>query len=173
MFSIQQVTPADIDILINLSRETFYNSYYHLTDPDHFEDYIASAFDADKLLAELNDPDSAFYFAILNDEVTGYLKLNFGAAQSEFRDENAMEIERIYLLKQYHGQQFGRQLINFAIQTAKDKQLQYIWLGVWQKNPKAIGFYEHNGFKVCGTHTFRFGGEDHDDLMMKLELGEK
>jgi len=170
MFSIKRAEPADIDTLIDLSRDTFYNSYYHLTDPGDFEDYTARAFNPDKILSELNNPNSNFYFAMLDNEIIGYLKLNFGPAQSEFQDENALEIERIYLLKEYQGQQFGKQLLQFAIQTAKDKQLQYVWLGVWQKNPKAIRFYERNGFKVYGTHTFHFGGEDHDDLMMRLEL---
>lgn len=170
MLSIIPVEPADIDTLISLGRETFYNSYFHLTNPAHYDEYTSRAFSHEKLLSEINTPDSFFYFAMLDDEVIGYLKLNFGPAQSEFQDENGMEIERIYLLKQYQGKQLGRQLLNFAVQTAKDKNLQYIWLGVWDQNPSAIRFYERNGFKVSGHHTFAFGGENHADLMMRLEL---
>src|ERR1700744_993056 len=154
MFSTKRIEPVDIEILISLGRETFYNSYFHLTDPEHFEEYTSQAFSHEKLLAELNNPNSHFYFAMLDDKVIGYIKLNFGPAQSEFQDEHAMEIERIYLLKQYQGKQLGKQLLQFAIQTAIDKQLQYIWLGVWDQNPKAIHFYERNGFKISGKHTF-------------------
>jgi GNAT superfamily N-acetyltransferase len=170
MLSIKKIEATDIGTLCNIAENTFRDSYFHLTDPFHFEDYCVEAFAHEKLLAELNNPNSLFYFAMMNDEPIGYIKLNFGPAQTELSNENAMEIERIYLLKAYQGKQYGKQLLQYTIQTAIDKQLQYIWLGVWQKNPKAIRFYESNGFKMSGIHTFNFGGEEHDDLMMKLEL---
>jgi ribosomal protein S18 acetylase RimI-like enzyme len=170
MFSIKRVEPADIDTLIAVSRKTFHNSYFHLSKPADFEAYTSIAFESNKLLAELNDPNSFFYFALVNNQPIGYLKLNFGPAQTEFEDENAIEIERIYLLSKYQGKRYGQQLLDFAIQAATDKYLHYIWLGVWDKNPAAIRFYERNGFEIAGKHTFPFGDEKDADLLMRKEL---
>ena len=79
----------------------------------------------------------------------------------------ALEIERIYVLGEHHGKHIGKQLLHFAIDIAVDKQFNYIWLGVWEHNNKAIGFYERNGFAVFSSHEFLLGDDRQTDLLMK------
>jgi ribosomal protein S18 acetylase RimI-like enzyme len=148
MVIIQLVRPSDIDELLSLSRETFYDAFEHLNNKDDFVAYTSIAFTYDKLLSEVENPHSQFYFALIDDEKVGYIKLNYSSAQTEFKDEGAMEIERIYVLASQQGKKIGNQLLDFAINKAKDEKLHYIWLGVWEHNLAAQRFYERNGFKA-------------------------
>ncbi|HEX2534037.1 MAG TPA: GNAT family N-acetyltransferase [Chitinophagaceae bacterium] len=132
--------------------------------------YMDEGFSTDKLRAELADPGSAFYFAVLEEQVIGYLKLNTGAAQTELKDDRALEIERIYVLQKYQGQKVGQLLYQKAVEVARQRQAGYIWLGVWDQNGKAIRFYEKQGFVPFDQHVFKLGDDEQIDIMMKLPL---
>jgi len=134
------------------------------------EAYASNAFTLQRLEQELNNPDSAFYFALYDKQVAGYIKLNRNTAQTEFADTDALEVERIYVLSEYQGKQIGRHLLKFAIQTAIEAKLSYIWLGVWEHNAGAIRFYEGNGFKQFSSHPFMLGNDKQTDILMKRPL---
>lgn len=168
--TIQQAAIADADTLLTLSRETFFYFFAHLNDPANMEAYAAKAFTHPKIEAELNNPDSRFYFALFEGQIAGYLKLNFGPAQTELQDDQTIEVERIYVLAEHHGKRIGHQLLDFVIKTAKDKHFKFVWLGVWEHNHKAISFYEKHDFKVFGSHDFMLGSDKQTDLLMKREL---
>jgi ribosomal protein S18 acetylase RimI-like enzyme len=170
MVTIKKVELAEAGSLLDFSKKTFYDFFAHLNDLSNIDAYSAAAFTLDKITSELSDPDSEFYFAILDGELAGYLKLNFGDAQTEFRDEKALEVERIYVSGEHHGKHIGRQLLNFAVETAINKQLDYVWLGVWEHNHKAIGFYRHHGFEVFSSHEFLLGDDRQTDLLMRKML---
>ena len=91
-----------------------------------------------------------------------------GPSQTELKHETALEIERIYVIQEYQGKKVGQQLYEKAIQVAKEKKAQYVWLGVWEENHKAIQFYNKNGFEVFDKHVFVLGDEKQTDLMMRL-----
>ncbi len=130
-------------------------------------------FSAEKITAELNDPNAEFYFATLDNKVIGYLKLNFGHSQTELQDDEAVEIERIYVLKEFHGKKVGQVLYEKAMQIAQQKSANYVWLGVWEENPRAIAFYKKNGFVEFDKHIFKLGDDEQTDIMMKLQLKGK
>ena len=167
MVTIRKVETKELDALVQFSRQTFYEFFAHLNDPLHFEAYTAVHFAPEKMLGELTNPDSAFYFALVGDEIAGYIKLNENDAQIEFKEDKGLELERIYVSGQHHGKNIGKLLLQFAIQTAIDKQKDFIWLGVWEHNLNAIGFYRHHGFDVCGSHDFILGDDRQTDLLMK------
>jgi len=102
--------------------------------------------------------------------VVGYLKLNWGNAQTEKTTENTLEIERIYVVKEYQGKKIGNILIQKSIEIGKSKNIDYLWLGVWNKNTKAIKFYKNNGFLPFNKHEFLLGTESQVDIMMKLSF---
>jgi ribosomal protein S18 acetylase RimI-like enzyme len=168
--TIQLVRPSESGELLALSRKTFYDAFEHVNNPDDFKLYTEVAFRPEKILAEINDPNSAFYFALIDDEKVGYIKLNYSSAQTEFKDEDAVEVERIYVLANQQGKKIGNQLLDFAIDKAKKEGKHYIWLGVWEHNPAAQRFYERNGFKQFSTHEFWVGNDKQIDLLMKKEL---
>ena len=168
--TIELVLPSDIEEFLSLSRKTFYDAFEHLNNKDDFEAYTSVAFTHHKLLSEIENPHSRFYFALINDEKVGYIKLNYASTQTEFKDENAVEIERIYVSAVHQGKKIGNQLLDFAINKAIDEKLQYIWLGVWEHNLAAQRFYERNGFKAFGSHKFWLGKDEQTDILMRKEL---
>ena len=106
--TIQRVRASDIDELLFLSRETFYDAFEHLNNPEDFEAYTSVAFASEKLLSEINNPNSAFYFALIDGEKVGYIKLNYASEQSEFQDDNSVEVSRIYVRADQQGKQIGK-----------------------------------------------------------------
>ncbi len=170
---IKRVTLNDIDQLQKISRQTFYETFSAGNTEENMKKYLEEGFSLEKLTVELNDKNSEFYFAELDNHVIGYLKLNFGQSQTELKDDKALEIERIYVLKELHGKHVGQLLYEKAMQIARQIDADYIWLGVWEENPRAIHFYKKNGFVEFDKHIFKLGNDEQTDIMMKLQLTDK
>jgi len=168
--NIQKVPLDDVDKLQSLSKQTFFETFSSGNTEENIQKYLDEAFSVNRLTDELNDNNAAFYFAILEDQVIGYLKLNFGPSQTELQNDKAVEIERIYVLQAFQGKSVGQALFGKAIEIAREKGADYVWLGVWEENLKAINFYKKNGFVVFDKHLFKLGNDEQTDLMMKLEL---
>lgn len=170
IIQIRKVLPDDIEELVRISRQTFAETFAAANTGENMQKYLSENFSDTKLATELANPDSAFYFAIRENNVIGYLKLNEGQAQTEIKADDAVEIERIYVRKEYQGKKVGQLLVNKAVQLARAANARYLWLGVWEENTKAIAFYRKNGFLEFGRHIFRLGDDEQTDLMMKLRL---
>jgi ribosomal protein S18 acetylase RimI-like enzyme len=167
---IIRVTLNDIDQLQKIGRQTFYETFSAGNTEENMEKYLEEGFSLEKLTAELNDENAEFYFATLGNNVIGYLKLNFGQSQTELKDDKALEIERIYVLREFHGRKVGQLLYEKAMQIARQINADYVWLGVWEENPRAINFYRKNGFVEFDKHIFKLGNDEQTDIMMKLQL---
>jgi ribosomal protein S18 acetylase RimI-like enzyme len=167
---IRKLEAKDINELYRISQRTFYDTFASENTAEDMELCLNTYFNIEKLRNELNNSNSEFYFVTLNGVVAAYLKVNFGQAQTEIRDEMALEIERIYVLIEYQGNKIGQFLLNYAIDMAKYKQYHYIWLGVWEKNYRAIQFYQKNGFVKFDRHIFTLGTDEQIDNLMKLNL---
>lgn len=167
---IRQILSNDVNLRQNISRKTFIETFSDSNTKEDMDKYLLEKLSIKKLLTELEDKNSEFYFAYQDDVIIGYLKLNFGLSQTELRVNNALEIERIYVLKAYHGKNIGQHLYNKAIEVAHKKNVEYIWLGVWEKNLRAIAFYKKNGFTEFDKHIFTLGDDEQTDIMMKLQI---
>ncbi|WP_293933853.1 GNAT family N-acetyltransferase [Sphingobacterium sp. UBA6645] len=168
--NIRKVTLNDIDQLQKIGKQTFYETFSAENTEENMINYLNEGFSIEKLTTELSDKNAEFYFATLDNNVVGYLKLNFGQSQTELQDDTALEIERIYVLKEFHGKKVGQVLYEKAIEIAKQKNADYVWLGVWEENPRAISFYKKNGFVEFDKHIFKLGNDEQTDIMMKLKL---
>jgi len=167
---IQKVSISDIDELQKISRDTFFETFAHSTSKENMLDYLENNFSKEQLSKEIEQEHSEFYFAKLEDAVIGYLKINYSVAQTELNDQKSLEVERIYIVREYYRKGVGQLLLNFALQIAKQQQMDYVWLGVWEENHRAIQFYLKNGFITFDKHVFMLGDEAQTDYMMKLEL---
>lgn len=167
---ICQITIKDIQQLQTIGRQTFTETFAAHNSAENMAKYLDEAYSEEKLNAELKDPNSVFYFAEFDNQVIGYLKLNFGISQTELKDNKALEIERIYVMKEFHGKKVGQLLYDKAIEVAKEKKVDYVWLGVWEQNHKAIQFYKKNGFFEFDKHVFVLGDDAQTDIMMKRNL---
>lgn len=137
------------------------------------EKYLKDNFNTAQLTLEINNPDSPFYIAYCDNEPVGYLKLNSGNAQTETVEDDTIEIQRIYVLKAFHGKKIGQLLLDQAIKVAQESNVDYAWLGVWEENHRAIQFYKKNGFVTFDEHIFVLGDEQQTDLLMKLQIKTK
>ena len=167
---VRKIYLVDLPQLQKIGKTTFAETFTEYNTKEDLEKYLKESFASEKLNAELENPNAAFYFAVLNEEVIGYLKINFGDAQTELKDNKAVEIERIYVLQAYHGKKIGQLLYNKAIEIAKEHKANYVWLGVWEENHRALQFYKKNGFVPFDTHIFKLGNDEQTDIMMKLAL---
>ena len=139
MFTIERVLLSEVIQLQTLSRQTFFETFSDTNSKENMDSYLNTNLSLDKLSEELANKNSEFFFIKDHKQAFGYLKLNSGSSQTELKDEKALEIERIYITKAYQGKKAGQQLYEKAIQEAKSKNAEYIWLGVWEKNHKEIG----------------------------------
>ncbi|SFH06203.1 GNAT family N-acetyltransferase [Pedobacter insulae] len=168
--NIRKVTLNDILQLQQIGRQSFSETFSSSNTEENMRTYLEEGFSTEKLSGELNNEDSAFYFALSENDTVGYLKVNFGKSQTELQDDRALEIERIYVLKEFHGKKVGQILYEKAIEIAKQKSCNYVWLGVWEENLRAISFYKKNGFVEFDKHIFKLGDDEQTDIMMKLKL---
>ncbi|NBT08679.1 MAG: GNAT family N-acetyltransferase [Chitinophagia bacterium] len=167
---VRKIHLVDLSQLQKIGISTFSETFAEHNTKEDLEKYLKESFASEKLSAELANPNASFYFAVLNEEVIGYLKINFGNAQTELKDNKSVEIERIYVLQAYQGKKIGQLLYNKAIEIAREYKASYVWLGVWEENHKALQFYKKNGFVPFDTHIFKLGNDEQTDIMMKKAL---
>lgn len=131
--------------------------------------FLNEEYDFDKLKAEVENPESFYYFYYFEDELAGYLKLNVGAAQTESDYPEALEIQRIYVLQKYQGKRIGLAMMQQALVIAEELKKPQVWLGVWENNFKAQAFYQKSGFKKVGSHDFILGDDRQTDhILLKI-----
>jgi ribosomal protein S18 acetylase RimI-like enzyme len=167
---VSETSQQDLKALQHIARETFFETFAASNTEADMKKYLEENFSDAKMRAELSNPESVFCLAWDNEIPVGYLKVNSGQAQTELMDGAALEIERIYVKGAYHGKKVGQLLYEKALEIAQIKEITYLWLGVWEKNPKAIRFYEKNGFVAFDKHIFKLGQDEQTDIMMKKVL---
>jgi diamine N-acetyltransferase len=167
---IKKISLEYINQILSIGRQTFYETFADTNTESDMAKYLDENFSQEKLTEEITTVNSEFYFATIGEQVVGYLKVNSGTAQTELKDQNTFELERIYVLKEFHGKQVGQILYEKALNLAKDAKADYIWLGVWEKNHRALRFYEKNGFEEFDRHIFKLGDDLQTDIMMRLKL---
>lgn len=160
----------DLSTLQSVAKSTFIATYGTYNTPENMRVYLETHFSEKAIIAQLNDSEVQFFLAEQNDTIIGYIKVNKGSAQTESDYPNTLEIERIYVIPEFHGKGHGRLLLQKAIEVAKEDHLDSVWLGVWDQNPKAIAFYERNGFSTFGVHEFLLGDDPQRDYIMKFDL---
>ncbi len=167
MISISRASLPDLADIQQISRTTFLESFKDENAEANMKAYLDQRFSSAQLETEIKNPHSSFYLAKLGNTVIAYLKLNINEAQTEHLLTNALEIERIYILKAHQGRGLGKQLLQLAIDRAIELNKSEIWLGVWEKNHRAIAFYKKNGFQKFDQHVFMLGDDAQTDWLMK------
>ncbi len=167
---IRLVSVKEVAELKALARTAFAQTFTDHNQPENVEKYLDESFTIEKLTEELNNKNSQFFFALVDNIPVGFLKVNIGDAQTELKDGDGMELQRIYVLQDYHGKSVGQALFEKAKSLAIEGGYPYLWLGVWEENHRALNFYRKNGFVPFDKHIFKMGDEEQTDWMMKLEF---
>lgn len=168
--TIRIATINDAALLTDLSVTTFRQTFGEANSPQDMDKYIVEEMNCSKLSDELLDKDNLFFFAIINDLPIGYAKIRAANHFPELKSSNPLEIERLYVLREYQGKKIGAALMAQCIEYAMSKHHDMLVLGVWEHNHKAIHFYQQWGFEVFGSHMFRLGDDEQTDILMKKKI---
>lgn len=169
-YTIKDVTENDVKDLQAISRETFKATFDEHTAPADMARFLKEDYATEKLLTQINNPDSRFFFLMVKDEVAGYLQVNVNSAQTENVKPNALEVERIYLRQKFQHQGLGLVLIKLAEKIARKENYDYMWLGVYEHNLIAQKFYKKDGFTRVGQHVFQVGEDPQIDYILAKKL---
>ena len=167
---LRECDNADLGTLVKISKKTFAAAFEKDNNPDDFQSYIQEAFHPNKLAAELANDNCLFHFVYDGEQLVGYFKLNIDSAQTDVHDPNALEIERIYVQENHQGKKIGSWMLQQIIVLAKSLGKKFIWLGVWEHNPKAIKFYQRHGFVKFDEHPYFIGTDKQTDWLLRLDL---
>ena len=151
-YTIKPITTSDVEKLQKVSRETFKATFDPYTAPNDMARFLEEDYETVKLVKEIENPNSRFYFLMVQNEIAGYLKINVGDAQTEHLRENALEVERIYLRSSFQHRGLGNVLLDFA-----------------EKTP-AQHFYKRHGFSKVSQHTFQVGSDPQTDWLLVKKL---
>ncbi len=164
---IRYATAADAELLAGLGARTFFDSFAAENTPENMSAYLASAFGPERQAAEIADPATIFLIAEIAGTAAGYARLKMGAAPACINGERPVEIVRFYACKEWIGRGVGPALMQACLDEAARRGCDYLWLDVWEQNPRAIAFYRKWGFVEAGTQTFQLGDDLQRDLLMQ------
>lgn len=167
--SITPVVASDIELLTDLGRTTFTESYAHIDDPVYFQNHLERNHRVEVIEQEFHDPRTRFFIARMDGQAVGFCKLvaDENEDHPQLIPHRCIELERMYVLKAFQGMHVGHALLGESLNFAARKGFQVIWLGVSQSNERAMQVYHQWGFRYFDTHYFDMGGEMQVDAMMK------
>ncbi|HSL42023.1 MAG TPA: GNAT family N-acetyltransferase [Anaerolineales bacterium] len=168
--NIRYGNPNDARMLSELGARTFYEAFAKENSPENIALYLKASFSPEIQFRELSNPENIFLIAEAESIPIGYAHLVLDSRDESIRGEKPLELRRIYATQQYIGKGVGRELMNAALLEGKRRGCNCIWLGVWEKNQRAIDFYKKCGFREVGTHEFVLGNDLQKDFVMELQL---
>ncbi len=163
---------ADLPDLVDLAARSFRDAFEDDNDQHDIEDYLRNSMSLENLEEEFRDAESRFLLACADDieKLLGYAKLRNGSKHASVSGEAPIEVVRIYADSSMIGKGVGAALMTECFKQAHSLACDVIWLGVWDKNRRAIQFYERWGFSIVGEHEFRLGSDIQNDLIMSKSL---
>lgn len=164
--NIRRVLLEDAATLSKIGAETFFNTFKGTCTDEDMDGFLFEYYNINQVKKELSDPDDYFYFAEINNEVVGYLRIKEDYKSFEtMKQWKSLELKRLYISESFHGKGVAQALTNFAFEFAKDNGYDVVWLGVWEHNFRAQNFYKKMGFEDSGhKHDFPIGNTPQTDL---------
>lgn len=165
---IRRATVQDASLLQRLSEVTFYDTFKDTCTEEDMAGYLEEYYNLALITRELADPTDYYFLIYDGDTAAGYMRLKEEESEVEMiRSYRAMELKRIYVDKAFLGRRMGTVLMNFALDFAREKKYEVLWLGVWEYNHRARAFYGKFGFKETGqSHPFPIGNTPQTDIWL-------
>jgi diamine N-acetyltransferase len=167
---IRRALVADALLLAELGARTFYDSFAAENNPEDISAYLEASFGTEKQAAELAEFGGIFLIAEIDGIGVGYAQLRRGETPDCVMGPGPIELARIYASQAYLGLGVGNALMRACIDEARRAGHQTMWLGVWERNMRAQGFYRKWNFSIVGEHIFQLGSDPQRDLVMERTL---
>jgi diamine N-acetyltransferase len=163
---------SDAEALSAFGRRVFEDTFAADNNPDDMAAYLAAAFSTDRQRAEISDPSAIVLIAEepRTGTIMGYLHIVRSEAPSCVEGEGLVELKRLYVDSAGHGRGIGKRLLDDGIVRARAAGARAVWLGVWERNPRAQRFYEKEGFRRVGEHVFQLGADPQTDWIMQRSI---
>ena len=161
---------ADAELIADLSHKTFYDTFVDTNTKEDMDLFLKEQFSKEALIKEVGEKLNYFFLAYFDNIPAGYVRMVETFAHTEFGDNPTIEIARLYATKEMIGKGVGKALMEHCIAFAKQLNKEFIWLGVWEKNERAISFYKKFGFEKFGEHPFLLGSDLQTDWEFKLQI---
>ncbi|OON68117.1 GNAT family N-acetyltransferase [Hymenobacter sp. CRA2] len=159
--------------LAEFGRQSFHDTYAAQNTPEDMALYLAETFGPQQQLAELHDPHTFFFLALMQQQLVGYAKLYIGSglgAEAGADVRTRAELQRLYVQEDWQGTGLGAALLRRCIEEARTQGCRTLVLTVWEKNLKAQEFYRRKGFKQIGETEYRVGNDVQNDFILRKGL---
>ena len=163
--NIRRAIESDADLITHLSKITSEDTFRGTCTDEDLQTFVETIFSLSNTRGDLKNADDFYFIAFYNGIPVGYMRLKEDPTDyPSITKYKALELKRIYVLKEYHSQKIGAALMSFALDFASEKNYEVIWLGVWEHNERAKSFYKKWGFTDTGDkHNFPIGNTDQTD----------
>ena len=168
--TIRPAGVADAAILADLGARTFYETFEAITSPENLAAFLASAYGEELQRAELADASRPALVVECDGVPSGFVQLRLGHREPCVPGLRPVELQRIYVLQAAHGGGLGKALMEASLDLARAWGADVLWLGVWEHNDRALGFYARCGFREVGDHVFTIGDQVDRDLILVKDL---
>ena len=168
--NVRYGTTNDAKILSELGAKTFYDTFAKDNTPENIAAHLEKSFSTEIQFNELSQPDMIFLIAESGNIPVGYAQLILNSQDESINRVRPLELRRIYAVKEYIGMGVGKVLMQATLSEARLRNCDCIWLGVWEKNQRAIEFYKKWGFREAGTHVFMLGDDPQNDFILELSM---
>src|SRR5690348_2326819 len=153
MIKTRLCTPDDAELVADMSRQTFYETFASENSTENMDKFMNEQFTREALIKEVGADNNIFFLAYDEEHPVGYARMREGNNIPGLPTVNTIEIARIYAIGAAIGKGVGAALMHACMEMAKEKNKELVWLGVWEKNQRAIDFYTRWGFEKFGTHV--------------------
>jgi len=167
---IRRGAVSDAAALSEIAARTFVDTFASDNRPEDMQAHQAKAFGVRQQSAELADPDEITLLALRNGVLIGFAQVRRNAAPACVVQEKPVELHRLYVDKAAHGSGVAKELMSAAHDAARELGGKHLWLGVWERNARAIAFYSKVGFTKAGSHDFYVGADRQTDLVFVTTL---
>jgi ribosomal protein S18 acetylase RimI-like enzyme len=163
--TIRKIEPAEASVLSTIAKQSFYDTFAGTCTEEDMNGFLEEYFNEPRIKAELDDADSFNLFAIVNNVPAGYIRFKEDYESFPYMKKwKAIELKRLYLLKEFHGKGIAQQLMEVFMNYAVQNNYEVAWLGVWEYNFRAQKFYNKYGFEDSGFgHPFPIGNTPQTD----------
>jgi GNAT superfamily N-acetyltransferase len=169
-FTIRKGTVADAALLAELAARTFTDAFARDNTPANMAAHIAHAYGVPQQTAELADPDGVTLIGDVGAAAMAYAQVRRGPAPACITGRDPVELRRFYVEQRWHGRGIARALMDAVFETARALGANTLWLGVWERNPRAIAFYVKCGFLDRGSQDFWLGADRQTDRVLVRSL---
>jgi diamine N-acetyltransferase len=167
---IRHADSSDANLLAELGARTFEDTFAADNTREDMAAYLASAFTPEQLTVELAHPASIFLIAEVDGVAAGYAKLHAGEAATGVADDKSIELVRLYVSREWLGRGVGEALMRACLNYADSAEHKSIWLGVWERNERALRFYRKWDFQAVGERGFQLGSDLQRDIVMERPI---